>query len=69
MAELVSRYLEQICTAIAVDRPEFGIIEVRIASVDWEIGMSQSTTSAVKWIAIPVLALFKPAKMGTGNNN
>lgn len=62
MAKLVGRYLEQIRTPIAVDRPEFGIIEVRIASVDWEVGMSQSTASAVKWIAIAVLTLFEPAK-------
>ena len=38
--ELMSRCLQQVCSPVAVDRPELGIIKVGVATVDREICVS-----------------------------
>ena len=55
MPKLMSSCLQQVRSPVAVDRPKLGIVKVGVATVDWEIGMSEGPSSPVKGVAVPMV--------------
>ena len=53
--KLMSSCLQQVRSPVAVDRPKLGIVKVGVATVDWEIGMSEGPSSPVKGVAVPMV--------------
>jgi hypothetical protein len=43
-------------TSVTSKSPRLRVIEMGIASIDWEIGMGKGAPGAVEWVAVPVLA-------------
>jgi hypothetical protein len=44
-----------------VDGPGLVVVKVSVAAVDWEVGVGQGPALPVEWVAVVVLASFKPA--------
>jgi len=60
VAELVRCNLEEIRATITAHSPSFGIVKVRIATVDGKVSMCQGTARSIKRIAVTVLTHFEP---------
>lgn len=61
----VTTLLFNCITFVRVDAPRFGFIKMRIATVDREVSVSQSTAATVERISIAVFAFFKPMNKET----
>lgn len=59
VSELVRGHLKQIRSATGADRPQFGVVEVRVAAVHREVRMGQGAAGPVERIAVAVLALLE----------
>lgn len=47
-------------TSVVVDGPRLGVVEVRVAAVDGEVGVGQGSSGSVEGISVAVLAAFEP---------
>ena len=50
----------ELLTSVGINGPLFSVIEVGVSAVNWEVSVSKCAASAVKWIAISMLALLEP---------